>query len=223
MEVDVRTLVWAGAVAIIVTGSGAVAGQNPSRPAPAGMVTVLAERARIRLAVNPTAVLDRMLSFDATADNRISRDELPERMQGLMARGDRNQDGFLTPDEIVPLSDIRRSAPRRPFTGTARRAPSLADIIGDLKLPAETHDRALAIVNGPRSVDDTGNVDFTTEIRDLLNDEDYENYVAAAARLRNTPRIIGGSVGGVVRGRASPSPVATKDGRRVEVSTPMAP
>lgn len=193
-----QALAWTGTVAIIVMGSGAVAGQNPSRPATAGMVTVLAERARIRLAVNPTAVLDRMLSFDANADNRISRDELPERMQGLVSRGDRNQDDVLTPDEIVPLADIKRSVPRRPFTGTGRRSPSLADIIDDLKLSRETHDRALAIVTGPRSVDDSANVDFTTEMRDLLNDEDYENYVAAAARLRRTPRIVSGNVRGLI-------------------------
>ena len=189
-----RSLVWTGAVAIIVTASGGVAGQKPSRPV--GSVTVLAERARIRLALNPTAVLDRLLSFDANADNRISRDELPERMEGLVSRGDRNQDGFLTPDEIVPLVDIQSSAPRRPASGIVRGSGSLADIIADLKLPSATHKRALAIVNGPRSVDDPANIDFRTEMKDLLNDEDYENYVAAAARLRGTPRIISGNIGG---------------------------
>ena len=199
-----RTLVWTGAFAIIVTGSGKVAGQNPSRPAPAGIVTVLAERARIRQTLSPTAVLDRILSFDVNADNLISRDELPERMEGLVSRGDRNQDGVLTPNEIIPLIDIR-SAPRQPFRGTGRRPPSLADIVDDLKLPPATRDRALAIVNGPRNINDPANVDFTTEMRDLLNDEDYENYVAAATRLRNTPRIISGTVGGVVRDPGRPS------------------
>ena len=198
-----RSLVWAGAVAIIVTASGVVAGQKPRRPAPAGIVTVLAERARIRLTVNPAAVLDRILSFDANADNRISRDELPERMEGLVSRGDRNQDGFLTPEEIVPLVDIQPSAPRRPSNAIARGSGSLAGIITDLKLPPVTHNRALAIVNGPRSVDDPANVDFTTELKDVLNDEDYDNYVAAAARLRRAPRIISGNIGGVVRNAAT--------------------
>jgi hypothetical protein len=196
-----RSLVWTGAVAIIVTASGGVAGQKPSSSA--GIVTVSVERARIRLALNPTAVLDRILSFDANADNRISRDELPERMEGLVSRGDRNQDGFLTSDEIVPLVDIQ-PAPRRPVSGNVHRSGSLADIIADLKLSSATHKRALAIVNGPRSVDDPANIDFKTEMKDLLNDEDYENYVAAAARLRSTPRIISGNIGGLVRDPATP-------------------
>jgi hypothetical protein len=199
-----RNLIWTGAVAIIVTASGAVAGQNPSRPAPAGIVTVLQERARIRLGLNPTALLDRILSFDANGDDRISRDELPERMEGLVRRGDRNQDGYLTSDEIVPLIDIQPSVSRRPFSVNVRGSGSLADIIADLKLPAATHNRALAIVNGPRNVYDAANVDFKAEMKDLLNDEDYENYVAAAARLRSTPRIISGNVGGLVSDPATP-------------------
>jgi hypothetical protein len=83
-----------------------------------------------------------------------------------------------------------------------RGSASLADIVADLKLPPATHDRALAIVNGPRNANDRANVDFTTEMRALLNDEDYDNYVAAAARLRST-RIIGG-IGGGVRDSATP-------------------
>jgi hypothetical protein len=93
---------------------------------------------------------------------------------------------------------------RRPGSGNVHRSGSLADIIADLKLSSATHKRALAIVNGPRSVDDPANIDFKTEMKDLLNDEDYENYVAAAARLRSTPRIISGNIGGLVRDPATP-------------------
>jgi hypothetical protein len=42
-------------------------------------------------------------------------------------------------------------------------------------------------------------------MRELLDDEDYENFVAAATRLRNTPRILSGGVaGGFVRDSGSP-------------------
>ena len=199
-----RSVVWTGAVAIIVSASGGVAGQKVSRPAPVGAVTVLAERARIRLAVSPTAVLDRILSFDANADNRISRDELPERMEGLVSRGDRNQDGFLTAEEIIPLIDLEPSAPQRPSSVNVRNSGGLADVIADLKLPPATHNRALAIVNVPRGMGDPANVDFKTEMKALLNDEDYENYVAAVVRLRSAPRVFVGSVSGAVRNPATP-------------------
>ena len=80
----------------------------------------------------------------------------------------------------------------------ARGSASLADIIADLKLPPATHNQALAIVNGPRRVDQPANDDFTAQMREVLNDEDYENYVAAAARLRTSPRIFVGGVSGTI-------------------------
>ena len=197
-----RSLVWTAAVAIIVTASGSIAGQRTIRPAPA--VAMLAERARLRLGRNPVAVLDRILSFDANGDNRIARDELPERMENLVSRGDRNDDGFLAPEEIIPLIDLQASAPQRPPNVRVRGSMTLADIITDLKLPPATHSRALAIVTGPRSVDNPASDDFKTEIKDLLDGEDFENYAAAAARRRSTPRIIGGNIGGVARDPAGP-------------------
>ena len=33
-----------------------------------------------------------------------TKDELPERMMGMMERGDLNKDGFLTRDELVQLA-----------------------------------------------------------------------------------------------------------------------
>ena len=197
-----RSLVWTAAVAIVVTASGSIAGQKTIRPAPA--VATLAERARLRLELSPVAVLDRILSFDANGDNRIGRDELPERMEGLVSRGDQNHDGFLAPEEILPLIDLQASAPPRPPHVRARGSMTLADIITDLKLPPATHNRALAIVAGPRSVDNSASDDFKTEMKDLLDDEDFENYVAAAARRRMTPRIVGGTIGGVARDPAGP-------------------
>ena len=199
-----RNPFWMGAIAIIVVASGSVAGQKPSGSAPAAVVTVITERARIRLPLNTTSVLDRLLSFDANGDNRISRDELPERMEGIVSRGDRNQDGSLTPDEIVPLVDTQPSVPRVPVRVNTRGSASLADIVADLKLPPATHKKALAIVNVPRGMEAAN--DFKTEMKGLLNDEDYENYVAAATRLRSTPRIISGNIGGVIGGLPIPPP-----------------
>lgn len=195
-----RSLIWTAAIAIIVTASGSVTGQQSSRPAPAA--TVLPERVRVRHALQPTAVLDRILSFDTNGDHRISRDELPERMEGLVSRGDANKDGVLTAKEIIPLIDLQASLPERTSIVDGRHSMRLADIIADLKLPPETHNRALAIVTCPRSVDGRANVDFKTDMQELLSEEDYENYVAAVTRLRGAPRIIGG-IGGA-RAPATP-------------------
>jgi Ca2+-binding EF-hand superfamily protein len=40
------------------------------------------------------------MAFDKNADGKLSKDEVPERMQGVFDRADANKDGFLTADEI---------------------------------------------------------------------------------------------------------------------------
>lgn len=201
-----RTLAWTAAVTITVSASVTVASQQPpARPAPAGgAVTVvgrvLGDRDRPGRGVSAGAVLDRILSFDANGDNRISRDELPERMENLLSRGDRNQDGVLTSDEIVPLIDLRASTAQRPCSVNVNAGASegFAGVVADLKLPPATHNRAWAIVNAPRIVNPPANADFKIEMKEILNEEDYENYVAAAARLRRTPRVFCGNIRGTM-------------------------
>jgi Ca2+-binding EF-hand superfamily protein len=59
-------------------------------------------------------MVGRMMSFDKDNDCKLSAAELPERMQGMMARADKNSDGFLTKDELTaaapppPQGDGRR-------------------------------------------------------------------------------------------------------------------
>jgi hypothetical protein len=183
-----RSLISKGAtVAIIVMVSGVAAGQKQSGPIPA---------------LNHTAVVNRIWSFDANGDGRIARDELPERMEGLVSRGDKNQDGVLAWDEVSALVD-RASPARRIQRFTARGVASLAEIILDLKLRPVMHDRAMDIVKVQtvlRNLDGPASDELYAKMRELLDDEDYENFVAAAARLRNTSRVFaGGIVGGVVR------------------------
>ena len=148
-------------------------------------------------------MIERFLSFDANADHRISREELPERMQALVARGDKNADAALDLEEIRSLFIAASSAPIRfggrsqpPHTGPSDGLPG---VIQDLKLPPEKHALALAIVRRPNLLrtDDLTNlrtVDLTNkeaygEMRALLDDEEYENFAAAAARLAKGPMV----------------------------------
>lgn len=47
---------------------------------------------------------NRLMEFDADKDGELSKTELPERMQGLLERGDTNENGTLSRDEIVEMS-----------------------------------------------------------------------------------------------------------------------
>jgi Ca2+-binding EF-hand superfamily protein len=53
---------------------------------------------------SPDDMVATLMAFDKNKDGKLSKSELPERMQGLFDRGDLNHDGFLTPDEIRKLT-----------------------------------------------------------------------------------------------------------------------
>jgi Ca2+-binding EF-hand superfamily protein len=55
-------------------------------------------------------VVKTYLSFDKNGDGRLSKDELPERMQGIFDRVDTNHDGFLTADELRRLARSQQPA-----------------------------------------------------------------------------------------------------------------
>ena len=140
----------------------------------------------------PDAVSRRLVSFDANGDRRVSRDELPERMQGLAARGDKNADAALDPDEIRALVNAASSG--RPHVSfRSQSSEGLPGVIKDLKLPPAKHALALAILSPhrlPRSVNDRANSDLYGAMRALLDDEEYESFMAAATRLSRRPHII---------------------------------
>jgi Ca2+-binding EF-hand superfamily protein len=48
----------------------------------------------------PDETVQRLMALDRNGDGVLSKDEVPERMQGLFDRTDVNHDGKLTPDEI---------------------------------------------------------------------------------------------------------------------------
>ena len=186
MRTVTRTMMTTGAMLI---GVAAAAAQAPG-PRPAVLIRVLpgpfSDPAR-----SPAAVIERLASFDANGDHRISRDELPERMQELFARGDTNADAVLDLDEIRSLLS-GASSERSP--GAFRfQSEGLPGVIKDLKLPSSKHELALAIVSRhklPHGVNDPAGKTLRAEMRALLDDEEYENFVAAAARLSRRPPLV---------------------------------
>jgi hypothetical protein len=49
-------------------------------------------------------IVERLMAFDKNKDGKVTKDELPERMQGLIAKGDTNKDGALDREEIRKLA-----------------------------------------------------------------------------------------------------------------------
>jgi len=48
----------------------------------------------------PAETVQRLMILDRNGDGVLSKDEVPERLQGIFARSDANHDGKITPDEI---------------------------------------------------------------------------------------------------------------------------
>ena len=191
MRTVTRTLLGTGTILI---GVAAAAAQAPG-PRPAVLITESPRPASSR-----AAVIERLVSFDVDADRRISRDELPERMQGLVARGDRNADAALDAEEILALVSAATSEPAR-VSFRPQSSEGLPGVIRDLKLSPEKHLRALVIAGAqkpPRSANDPASSALLGEMKALLDAEEYENFLAAATRLSRIGfRTVGGGVGGV--------------------------
>lgn len=106
--------------------------------------------------VNVADVVGRILSFDKNKDGKIGKDELPERMQDLVVKGDVNSDGALDEGEITKLATDSPGAGRGGLSvvrvGTERivvrpaARPGIEGILDDLKLPAAKHAEAMALV-----------------------------------------------------------------------------
>ena len=118
--------------------------------------------------------------------------ELPERMQGVVARGNRNADAGLDLDEIRALV-MAASSERIRASFRAEPSEGLPGVIKDLKLPPAKHARALAVVRPhrlPRGANDPANSDLYGEMRALLDDEEFENFTAAAARITHQRNVV---------------------------------
>ena len=154
------------------------------------LMTTPPPRAFLAASFPLSRVTERLMSFDKNNDHQVSRDELPERMQGLIARGDRNADGALDLEEMGPL--VNTEAPERMrVSSLTERFDGLPGVINDLKLSPSKHERAMAILSAYEASHNgnipTGNTLYG-EMRALLDHEEYENFVAATARLNRRTR-----------------------------------
>ncbi len=206
MRTVIRIILTAAATVIAV---GPAAAQAPEGFRPAVLITITPTPASSGAgARSPLAVTERLVSFDANKDHRLTRDELPERMQGLIARADRNADGVLDLEEIRAF--VNGASSERRLSDRPVLFEGLTGVISDLKLPPAKHQKALAIVSTHKAAlnfNEPSGSDLYKAMRLLLDDEEFENFAAAAGRLARTAQIrMGRTSGGVVGGLPPPPP-----------------
>jgi len=105
---------------------------------------------------SPDRLVARLMSFDRDRDGRIVKEELFERMEGLVAQGDASADGVLDEAEIramaerpAPQNAVRGFQPGHYGFGDESGLSSRLHIEGaldDLKLASPAKEKAAAIV-----------------------------------------------------------------------------
>ena len=74
-------------------------------------------------------VVDTLMGFDADKDGKLTKAEVPERMQGLFARADANKDGVLTREELAKLQAPGLAERAGGPSGPGGRGPMMMDPI----------------------------------------------------------------------------------------------
>ena len=72
---------------------------------------------------DPEAMVKSLFEFDKNSDGVLTKDELPERMQGLMTRADADNDGKLTKEELTKSASNMRGPGGERQGGPGGRGP----------------------------------------------------------------------------------------------------
>jgi hypothetical protein len=143
-------------------------------------------------------IVERIMAFDKNKDGKVSKDELPERMHDLIARGDTNKDGALDKDEIKKLATTLGGFGRRgefgiriegPGPGVPGPGPGVIEgVVDDLKLSGKNKDQAKAAVKAyqenVRKLMDQARAELLQKMKEVLSEEELKDFKAALERPR---------------------------------------
>ncbi len=195
-----------GCAALLMLISFAVtaSAQAVSRPAPNGEIHM-----------TPDQMIARVLSFDRNRDGRIALDELAERMQGLVARGDSSGDGALDAAEIRTLVVAPQTVPVFRATVTAPQGGGygFGDVVGqssrthidntidDLRLAPWTNSEAKRLAAAfADQLEVAAFANLLGAVTPLLTEPQLPVFAADVRRSMNSPAFNGRSVGGFAAG-----------------------
>ena len=179
---------------------------GPGKGGPAGKGGGRGDAARGGLGVDE--VVERLLTFDKNKDSKVVKEELPERMQDLIAKGDTNKDGALDKDEIKNLAttlargDAFRAFggrggfggfPGGGFPGGGGRGGfggfpggGLERALDDLKLTGKKKDTAEAAVKAyqenVRKLTDLARAELLLKMKDVLSEQEFKTFKEALER-----------------------------------------
>jgi hypothetical protein len=164
-------------------------------------------------AVTAEQIVERIMSFDKNGDGKITVDELPERMQHLIALGDLDKDGALDKSEIAKLATTLEAftnltgngglppgaPPKGPgpkgfgpkggaFKGAAGEVQRTLDDLNVTGTTRDKADRALrAHQDKMRRLEELARSELILQMKEVLNEEDYRVLKSALDRAPGPP------------------------------------
>jgi hypothetical protein len=151
-------------------------------------------------------IVERIMSYDKNNDGKVTVDELPERMQHLVAMGDINKDGALDREEVRKLAETLEAfvnltgggAQGGGFGGGFKgdkggpkgdkggKGAEVRKALDDLDLQGATRDKADKFVrtyqDKLKKFEETTRAELLVQMKDVLNDADYRAFKAAIDR-----------------------------------------
>ncbi len=145
--------------------------------------------------VSTDDMVERLMSFDKNGDGKVTKEELPERMHSLLAKGDLNKDGALDRDEIKKLAaDGSRQAVRGPRGGRGPGSPlpAVERAVDELKLSGKKQETMTAAArecrDRLRQQEETSRVAMLFTMTEVLNQEELNRFLSAVERRPRGPR-----------------------------------
>lgn len=134
-------------------------------------------------------MVDRMLAFDKNKDGKLTQDELPERLQNLIEKGDLDQDGALVKDEIRKLAGTPGLlGEARPQARREGGPVNLEGVIDDLGVRGEKRRMARAAVqahqNEVREFMRKAQADLLIKMNAILSEAEFQEFKAALGSQR---------------------------------------
>jgi hypothetical protein len=174
----------------------------PRQLMPPESLTLFAPSPSAASLVSAADVVDRMMTFDRNNDGKVDKDELAERMHGLLARGDVDRDGALDRLEFHTLATTPpRDASARQFQGSGRYGFAdqtdfssrnhINDSLDDLKLAGLVKERAAEVVKAyVDTLEAAASADLLKEMTPLLTPGQFLDFRGVVDRDPRVTRTV---------------------------------
>ena len=194
---------------VVIAGSGDAQSPDQKKEPP--------REFRQQAPISVDEIVEWLMSFDKDKKGKVTKEDLPERMQFLIEKGDTNKDGALDRDEIKKLvsspggvgpigfgvqvrggsgpgGNVGFGGPRLRGIDGPGPGGGIEGVVDDLKLPDKKKDQALAVAKAHeeniRKLMGQARADMLQKMKEILSEEEFKDFQAALDRPRGASAFV---------------------------------